>query len=182
MPADPAPPGFVGYKRSMMGSATFPRPIPFNVFFDPRGMATVDPVFKSIFDDVYAAYVASHPGPADPSTDPALAAAFNEKVQAQFNFTKKDAPALHCEFEGSRIRDVYDALDFAHVQCDTSGFWGFACDVLNFVLSIFLGLPKLIAAAAPGRTPMTAAYRTLMVRRRRHQVGRFARGARPMGL
>jgi len=148
MPAPPAPPGFVGYKRRMMVSATFPRPIPFNVFFDPRAMATVDPLFKSIFDDVYAAYVASHPGTTDPSTNPALVAAFREKVQTQFHFTEKDAPALHCEFEGSRIRDVYDALDFAHVQCDTSGFWGFACDVLNFVISIFLGLPKLIAAAA----------------------------------
>jgi len=148
MPAPPAPPGFVGYKRAMMVSGTFPRPIPFNVFFDPRAMATVDPLFKSIFDDVYAAYVASHPGTADPSTEPALAAAFLEKVQAQFNFTQRYAPAFHCEFEGSRIRDVYDALDFAHVECDTSGFWGFACDVLNFIISIFLGLPKLIAAAA----------------------------------
>jgi hypothetical protein len=147
MPALPAPPGFVGYKRGMMTSATYPTLIPVNVFFYPPSLVTIDPVFQAIYDDVLASYVAGHPG-VDPRTDPSLTLAFLNKVNAQFDFTKRDAPAFHCEFEGSRIRDVYDALDFAHVECDTSGFWGFACDVLNFVISIFLGLPKLIAAAA----------------------------------
>jgi hypothetical protein len=110
-------------------------------------LVTVDPAFKLLYDDVYAAFVADNPF-ADPSTDPRLTVTFYEKVNARFDFTERDAPALHCEFEGSRIHDVYEVLDFAHVHCDTSGFWGFACDVLNFVISLFLGLPKLIAAAA----------------------------------
>ena len=76
-----------------------------------------------------------------------MAGRFYQAVEAAFNFTLKEAQALHCEFEGSRIRDVFNTLDFAHVQCDTSGFWGFLCDVLNLVISLFLGLPKLIAAA-----------------------------------
>jgi hypothetical protein len=43
-------------------------------------------------------------------------------------------------------------LDFAHVHCDTSGFWGFLCDVLNLVVALSLGLPKLIAFAAAWAT------------------------------
>src|SRR5450759_4498087 len=75
------------------------------------------------------------------------------------------AQALHCEFEGSRIRDVYNVLDFARVPCDRSGFWGFLCDVLNFVISIFLGIPKLIAAFTLRRTPTTAACQAPMTAR-----------------
>jgi hypothetical protein len=146
MPADPAPPGFVGYKRGMMVSPIYPMPIPVNVFLDPLSLVTVDPAFKLLYDDVYAAFVAENPS-VDPSTDPRLTGNFYGKVNARFDFTERDAPALHCEFEGSRIRDVYNALDFAHVHCDTSGFFGFLCDAVNFLISTLLGLPKLIAAA-----------------------------------
>ncbi len=146
MPADPAPPGFIGYKRSIMLSPTFPKPIPTNAFFNPLSLAKVDPVFQSIYDAVQADFFLTHPGE-DP-TGPGFAAAFYGKVDATFHFISRDAPSFHCEFEGSRIRDVYDALDFAHVHCEASGFWGFVCDALNFLISTLLGLPKLIAAAA----------------------------------
>ena len=122
MPADPAPPGFIGYKRGMMVSAIFPMPIPFNVFVDPASLAKVDPAFKLIYDDIFPASVGDPQG-VDASIAQGLDTIFYENVNAKFHFTQMDAPSLHCEFEGSRIRDVYNALDFAHVHCDTSGFW-----------------------------------------------------------
>src|SRR5205823_1481318 len=98
----------------------------------------------------------------DPLASGPVSGKFYKAVEAAFQFREKEAQALHCEFEGSRIRDVFNVLDFAHVQCDTSGFWGFLCDALNLLISLFLGIPKLIAAAAAWalagacRTPMTA--------------------------
>ena len=164
----PMPAGFSGYERGLMISASFPRPIPSNVYRDPHELVKVDPKFKQIGDDAYAAFVVLYQGEvivngqplskgikdailAEAAKDPLgygqVSARFYQAVESAFHFTEKNAPALHCEFEGSRIRDVYNTLDFAHVHCDTSGFWGFLCDVLNFVISIFLGIPKLIAAA-----------------------------------
>ena len=71
MPADPAPPGFVGYKRGMMVSPIYPMPIPVNVFLDPLSLVTVDPAFKLLYDDVYAAFVASQPVARRPVHGPA---------------------------------------------------------------------------------------------------------------
>lgn len=164
----PMPAGFTGYQRGLMFSASFPRGIPSNVYSDPHELVKVDPKFKQMGDDAYAAFVAMYQGEvikngqplpksikdamlAEAAKDPLgyeeVSASFYKAVEAAFHFEGKNAPALHCEFEGSRIRDVYNTLDFAHVHCDTSGFWGFLCDVLNFIISIFLGIPKLIATA-----------------------------------
>lgn len=174
MPIDPpafASPrfGFTGNERDMMVSIKFPRPIPANTYDDPNELVKIDPLFQQMGDDAYFEFLSEFQGPAtdgsgnplsedqkndilneaakDPLAFPIVSQKFYKAVEAAFHFEKKKAQALHCEFEGSRIRDVYDVLDFAHVHCDTSGFWGFACDVLNFVISLFLGLPKLIAAA-----------------------------------
>ena len=124
---------------------------------------------KQLADDAHADFKAKYQGTviqngqplsqgikdailADAAKDPLgyeeVSGAFYAAVEKAFHFEERKAQALHCEFEGSRIRDVYDVLDFAHVHCDTSGFGGFLCDVLNFLISLFLGLPKLIAAAA----------------------------------
>ncbi len=164
------PKGFTGYKRGLMSSAGFPRLIPANVYRDPRGLVLVDAKFAQIAADAQAQFVLElqnnpvgadgKPLPAaavsqlladtaaDPLAQPRVAELFYQQVEAAFAFVQKFAPSLHCEFEGARIRDVYNVLDFAHVKCDSDGFWGFACDVLNFVISLFLGLPKLIAAIA----------------------------------
>jgi hypothetical protein len=160
--------GFSGYERGLMISASFPRPIPSNTYRDPNELVKVDPKFKQIGDDAYVAFVTEFQGEViengqplskdmkdailadaakDPLADEHVSAKFYKAVEAAFHFKEKYAQALHCEFEGSRIRDVYNALDFAHVHCDASGFWGFLCDVLNLVISVFLGIPKLIAAA-----------------------------------
>jgi len=169
-PFGPMPKGFTGYKRGLMSSAAYPRLIPANVYRDPHGLVLVDPKFAQIAKDAHAKFVLelqTNPiGPdgtplspaaknqilavaaADPLAQPRIVEFFYQQVDAAFAFVHKLAPSLHCEFEGARIRDVYNVLDFAHVNCDTSGFWGFLCDVLNFVISLFLGLPKLIAAAA----------------------------------
>jgi hypothetical protein len=164
----PMPVGFTGYERGLKFSAKFPKPIPANVYDDPHELAKVDPKFAQIRDDAYAEFVSEFAGTVvvngqvlsdaekkaildaaakDPLSESRVVAKFYASVDAAFGFVLKNAPALHCEFEGSRIRDVYNVLDFAHVHCDTSGFWGFLCDVLNIVISIFLGIPKLIAAA-----------------------------------
>jgi hypothetical protein len=175
MPVDPplfgAPRfGFTGYERDIMVSSKFPRPIPANTYNDPNELVKIDPQFKQMGDDAYFEFLSEFQGTVsdgsgnpmsedqkdailneaakDPLAFPIVSQKFYKAVEAAFHFQQKKAQALHCEFEGSRIRDVYDVLDFAHVHCDTSGFWGFACDVLNFVISLFLGLPKLIAAAA----------------------------------
>ena len=154
----------------MMHSAKYPRLIPKNVYDDPHELAKVDPAFAQIADDAYGQFFTqmqgSPTGPdgqplsqdkkdqilADAAADPLgqgpIVALFYEAVKAAYGFVRIDAPALHCEFEGSRIRDVYNVLDFAHVHCDTSGFWGSLCDLLNIVISLFLAIPKLIAAAA----------------------------------
>ena len=143
----PMPKGFIGYSRSMMFSAAYPRLIPKNVYDDPHELVKVDPKFAQMWDDASASgQFTEVEGLTGPDLLPS--ALFYQQVQAAFAFVKKDVPALHCEFEGARIRDVYNVLDFAHVHCDTSGFFGFLCDVLNFIISIFLGIPKLIAAAA----------------------------------
>jgi hypothetical protein len=164
----PMPKGFIGYTRSTMCSESYPRPIPFNVYEDPHELVKVDPKLAQMADDAYAQFVidvASLVGAdgnplsedarnrllsktaADPLSQPRVAELFYQQVDAAFAFKERKAPSLHCEFEGARIRDVYNVLDFAHVHCDTSGFWGFLCDILNFVISLFLSIPKLIAAA-----------------------------------
>ena len=152
----------------MMISAKFPRPLPANVFLNPYGLVGVDPIFKAMGDTAYANFLFKYAGAVmengrlltqqekdailnraavAPLWEPEVNAAFYQAVKDAFDFKTINVPIMHCEFEGSRIRDVYNALDFAHVHCDTSGFWGFLCDVLNFVISLFLGIPKLIAAA-----------------------------------
>ena len=162
------PAGFNGYERGMMVSAKFAGLIPFNVFYDPHGLVTIDPIFKQMADDAYAAFLLEYQGPViengqplskaekdailakaalDPLTDSHVAPRFYQAVDAAFHFTLQNARALHCEFEGTRIKDVYNALDFAHVHCDGDGFLGFVCDVLNLVIALLLGLPRLIAAA-----------------------------------
>lgn len=40
-----------------MISASFPRPIPSNVYRDPHELVKVDPKFKQMGDDAYAAFV-----------------------------------------------------------------------------------------------------------------------------
>lgn len=165
----PMPAGFTGYERGLMFSKNLPKPVPTNAYRDPHELVKVDPKLKQLGDDAYAAFVAKYKGVviqngqpmpqnikdqilADAAKDPLgygeVSQAFYSAVDKAFHFEEKKAQALHCEFEGSRIRDVYDVLDFAHVHCDSDGFWGFLCDVLNFIISIFLGLPKLIAAIA----------------------------------
>jgi len=162
------PAGFTGYQRGMMISSKFPRPVPSNVYRDPHELVKLDPKLAQMGQDAYEDFVLEFHGPVfesgqplskeakdamlaeaakDPLAEPRVVANFYQLVQEAFAFAEKNAPALHCEFEGSRIRDVYNVLDFAHVHCDTSGFWGFLCDVLNLLISIFLGIPKLIAAA-----------------------------------
>jgi len=165
----PLPSGFTGYDRGLMISANLPRPVPTNAYRDPHELVKIDPKLKQMGDDAYAAFVAEFQGTVfengqelskamkdsilaeaakDPLGDGHVSTRFYEAVEAAYHFQEKQAPAFHCEFEGSRIRDVYNVLDFAHVHCDTSGFWGFLCDVLNLVVALFLGLPKLIAFAA----------------------------------
>jgi hypothetical protein len=165
----PMPAGFTGYQRGLMFSAALARPVPSNVYRDPHELVKQDPQLDQMGKDAYAEFLTEFSGNpivngqplsqaekdqilADAAKDhlaqPVVAAKFYAKVEAKFAFVEKQAQALHCEFEGSRIRDVYNVLDFAHVHCDTSGFWGFLCDALNFLVSIFLGIPKLIAAAA----------------------------------
>ncbi len=163
------PKGFIGYSRSMMFSAGYPKLIPKNVYDDPNELVKVDPKFKQMGDDAQAQFfleVQSGPtGPdgqplseddknemlSDAAEDqlkyPRISQLFYLQVQAAFAFVEQKAPALHCEVEGARIRDVYNVLDFAHVDCDSSGFLGFLCDLLNFIVSLFLAIPKLIAAA-----------------------------------
>lgn len=168
-PFGPMPKGFIGYSRSMMFSAGYPKLIPKNVYDDPNELVKVDPKFKQMGDDAQAQFfleVQSGPtGPdgqplseddknemlSDAAEDqlkyPRISQLFYLQVQAAFAFVEQKAPALHCEVEGARIRDVYNVLDFAHVDCDSSGFLGFLCDLLNFIVSLFLAIPKLIAAA-----------------------------------
>ena len=162
------PKGFIGYQRDLMVAPTYPRLIPMNLYFNPKGLALVDPLFAQLASNAHAQYVTEvqtstgadgkplsaiarnellSKAAADPLSQPRVVELFYQLMLSAFAFETKRAPALHCEFEGARIRDVYNTLDFAHVQCDSSGFWGFLCDALNFVISLFLGLPKLIAAA-----------------------------------
>lgn len=168
MPAD-SPTGFTGYQRDLMFSKAFPRPIPANIYRDPHELVKEDPAFAKMGKDAYADVLAGFSGTVivngktlsdeekkallndigkDPMGNPLVTDNFYQRLDNIYNFDGKKAQALHCEFEGSRIRDVFNILDFAHVDCDGSGFFGFLCDVLNFLISIFLGLPKLIAAAA----------------------------------
>jgi len=162
------PAGFTGYDRGLMFSTSFPRPIPSNAFRDPRQLVKVDPMFQALANDARDDYLAPFQGPgpvivngqtltdaqrkdyidqatADPFSQPIIVDSFNKAVDAAFHFEEKRAPALHCEFEGSRISDVFDVLDIASVDCG-GGFLGFFCDLLNILISIFLGLPLLIAA------------------------------------
>ena len=162
------PVGFTGYQRGIMVSSKFPKMIPANAYRDPHELVKVDPKFAQIRDDAHQDFVSEFTGTvivngqplsedeknkilskasADPLSEPRVVGKFYKAVETAFGFVEKKAPALHCEFEGSRIRDVYNVLDFAHVECDTRGFSGFLCDVLNLIVSIFLGIPKLIAAA-----------------------------------
>ena len=168
-PFGPLPVGFNGYQRGLMFSAKFPRPVPKNVFLDPHELAAFDPVFAQLGDEAYAAVSVLLQGnidlngqpvtdeqrakllsdlDADPLGNPQVAQEFYKSVAAAYGFVGVDAQALHCEFEGSRIRDVYDVLDWGHVHCDTSGFWGFLCGLLNLLISVLLAIPKLIAVAA----------------------------------
>ena len=164
------PKGFTGYSRSMMFSAAYPRLIPKNVYGDPHELVKVDPKFAQLADDAYGQFFTEVQGnvtgpggqplsqeakdeilsdaAADPLGQARVAALFYEQMNAAFAFVERQAPALHCEFEGARIRDVYNVLDFAHVHCDSGGFLGFLCDLLNLIISLFLAIPKLIAAAA----------------------------------
>jgi hypothetical protein len=163
------PSGFTGYQRGLMFSSKFPKAVPSNVYRDPHELAKVDPQLDQLGKDAYTDFRTAYSGTVfengreltqvekdailaqaaiDPLGDGRVATRFYGLVDAAFHFTEKNAQSLHCEFEGSRIRDVYNVLDFAHVHCDTSGFWGFLCDALNLLISLFLGLPKLIAAAA----------------------------------
>jgi hypothetical protein len=126
-------------------------------------------VFQALADGALADYLASLEGPgtivvngqtltdaqrqalideasADPFSQPIVVDRFNQAVDAAYHFEEKRAPVLHCEVEGSRIRDVFDVLDVASFNCG-GGLLGFFCDLLNIVISIFLGLPLLIAAA-----------------------------------
>jgi len=164
----PMPKGFTGYTRDLMYSPAFPRLIPLNVFFNPKGLTLVDLKFVQLAADALADYVADvavmvgadgkplsavakndllSKAAADPLSQRRVVELFYLRVEAEFAFSPLKAPSLHCEFEGSRIRDVFNVLDFAHVKCDSSGFLGFLCDALNFVIALFLGIPKLIAAA-----------------------------------
>lgn len=57
-------------------------------------------------------------------------------------------PALHCEFEGARIRDMLDAINafsFGGSWCKKNWFFGILCAVLQ---SILASLPLLAALAA----------------------------------
>jgi hypothetical protein len=57
-------------------------------------------------------------------------------------------PVLHCEFEGSRIRDVLAAIEafsFGGSWCKKNGFFRFVCTVLQ---TIFAPLALLAALAA----------------------------------
>ena len=129
----PMPVGFTGYKRDVMVSSAFPRLIPANVFRDTSELVKVDPKFQQLYNDAL---------PLSPGVDER----FRKAVHDTFNFGQKKVPALHCEFEGSRIADVFGVLDVIHVECDTTGFWGFLCDLLNLILAIIFGIPSLIAA------------------------------------
>ena len=127
------PAGFTGYERGLMFAKHFPRPIPSNAYRDPHELVKVDPKFKQMGDDAYADFVAKYKGVvivngqplpqnikdamlAEAAKDPLgtaeISTAFYEAVEKAFHFEEKKAQALHCEFEGSRIRDVYEALDF----------------------------------------------------------------------
>lgn len=163
------PSGFTGYQRDLMFSSKFPKTVPSNVYRDPHELVKMDPKLEQMGKDAYMEFRLAYSGTVfengkqltqaekdailaeaaiDPLADPRVSTRFYAMVDAEYHFAEKKAQSLHCEFEGSRIRDVYNVLDFAHVHCDTSGFFGFMCDALNLFISLFLGLPKLIAAAA----------------------------------
>ncbi|HVR97473.1 MAG TPA: hypothetical protein VMW27_12720 [Thermoanaerobaculia bacterium] len=164
----PMPAGFTGYDRGLMFSKSFPRAIPSNAFRDPRQLVKVDPMFQALADAARDEYLAPFQGPgpvivngqtltdaqrqdyinkatADPFSQPIIVGSFKKAVDAAFDFKEKRTPVLHCEFEGSRISDVFGVLDVASLDCG-GGFLGFLCDLLNILISIFLGLPLLIAA------------------------------------
>jgi hypothetical protein len=129
----------------------------------------MDPKLEQFKNDAYAEFVQAVAGPIevngvlqsddqksrllteadkDPFSQPMISQRFYQLANAEFGpFVTKKAQALHCEFEGARIRDVYNALDFGHTHCNKSGFWGFVCDVINFVIGLALAVPRLIAAA-----------------------------------
>ena len=163
------PVGFNGYQRGLMFSALFPRPVPKNVFSDPHELAAFDPAFAQLADEAHAKVWLELQSPvdingvlitdsqraqmladldADPLADPRVSQEFYKAVVAAYGFVEVKAQALHCEFEGSRIRDVYNVLDWGHVHCKKGGFLGFVCGLLNLIISVALAIPKLIAVAA----------------------------------
>jgi hypothetical protein len=162
------PAGFVGYQRLMMISSQPITPFPASIFMDPHVLAAYDKQYGALADAAYLDFQTEFAGTvsengrvltpqekltitlkaaADHLSEPRVAARFYELVDAKYHFKRVAVPVLHCEFEGARIRDVFNVLDFAHIECKKSGFWGFLCDVVNLVVSLFLGIPKLIAAA-----------------------------------
>ena len=64
---------------------------------------------------------------------------------------KIDIPVFHCEFEGSRQKDVLDALNIFTLGgewCKKNVFFGFLCTVLSAVLAPIAILAALIAWAS----------------------------------
>ena len=168
-PFGPLPVGFNGYQRGLMFSASFPRPVPKNVYADPHELAAFDPAFAQLADEAHAKVWTELQGPIDSGGSPIsdtkrsemlteldedplgnaqVSQEFYKAIASAYAFVGVDAQALHCEFEGSRIRDVYDVLDWGHVHCKKGGLFGFVCGVLNLLISTLLAIPKLIAVAS----------------------------------
>lgn len=147
-PFGPMPHGFTGYERDIVFFAKFPKPVPFNVYGDIDEFAKLDPKLDQFKNDAYTEFILAHPGTSPSDGLAVIATRFYQLVDAEFGPSViKKARALHCEFEGSRIKDVYNALDFAHPHCAKHGILGFLCDVVSFVIGAVLAIPRLIAAA-----------------------------------
>lgn len=147
-PFGPMPHGFTGNERDIMFLPRFPRPVPLNVYKDIDEFAKLDPKLDQLKNDAFAEFAQTFPDMSAKEGAAIISQLFYKRVNAEFGIpVKKKAQALHCEFEGSRIRDVYDALDFAHPHCPKHWFLGFLCDVVSFVVGAVLAIPRLIAAA-----------------------------------
>jgi hypothetical protein len=152
-PFGPMPHGFTGYERDIVFLPNFARPVPLNVYGDPNQLAKLDPKLDQFLKQATAEFAVNFPTTNPNDGFPVIAQRFYELVEKEFGFPEtKKARALHCEFEGSRIRDVYNALDFAHPHCAKHGILGFLCDVVSFVIGAVLAIPRLIAAAVAWRS------------------------------
>jgi hypothetical protein len=82
--------------------------------------------------------------------------------KAWLNPKKYRVPVLHCEFEGSRIRDILDAIEFFSFGgkwCKKNWFFKLICHILRALLAPVIALAVLAAwvnASAGSQTPALA--------------------------